>query len=76
MPYFLILLVPLLLFLPTAAAIVYHLKKYGLEGDKSNIMTTVFVLVSLALIILAIAAYLKVDWAQFDKYTITIFNNY
>ncbi len=75
MPYYLILLIPLLIFTPIAAVIVYHLKKYGLEGDYSKKLATIFILVSLALIILAVAAYLRIDWAKFNDFTLTIFNN-
>lgn len=75
MPYFLILLIPLLIFLPISAAIVYHLRKYGLEGDSSKKLANIFIIVSLAIIIMAIIAYLRIDWAKFDNYTLTIFNN-
>lgn len=75
MPYFLILLIPLLIFLPIGTAIVYHLRKYGLAGDSSKKLANIFIIVSLAIIILAVIAYLRIDWAKFDNYTLTIFNN-
>lgn len=73
MPYFLILLIPLLIFLPIGAAIVYHLRKYGLEGDSSKKLANIFIIVSLAIIILAIVAYLRIDWAKFDTFTLTFY---
>lgn len=69
MPYALVFIMPILIFLPISFAIVYHLQKYGLEGDKSKEMSKAFIFISAVLIILALFAFLRIDWARFGEFT-------
>lgn len=66
MLYLLILIFPLLLYAIFAVAIMFHLKKYAIQGDSAPKIAAVFIFVSLVLSAFAIAAYLRVPWENLN----------
>lgn len=66
MLHFLLLIIPLLIYIILAVALIFHLKKYGLSGDATKKMSEVFMAVSIILIISAIFMFFSVDWEEFD----------
>ncbi len=64
--YFLLLIIPLLIYIILATALTFHLKKYGLSGDATKRMSKVFIAVSIILIILTIFMFFSIDWEEFE----------
>lgn len=62
-----IILVILIIYIGIAAAILWHLFRYGIEGDHSKLLATIFLIVSIILIGAMFAAYANVDWTQLEQ---------
>lgn len=62
--FFIIISLIIIIYLFTAAAIVYHLKKYGVEGDMTPKMTWLFIGVSITFIIGLIVLFWTTPWEQ------------
>ena len=56
------LAIPLGIFFLVAFVIVFHLKNYRLEGDRSDKALKIFLAVSTAMILFIILTFLSVDW--------------
>lgn len=63
---FLLLIIPILIYIILAAVLVFHLKKYSLAGDVTKKMTKIFLTVSAILIVAAIFAFFSIDWKNFE----------
>lgn len=57
-----IFFIAVLIYALPASAIIYHLLKFGIKKDLSKIMTIIFIIVSLALIAIALIFVLITDW--------------
>lgn len=62
MLYLLILIIPLLIYATLSTLIIFHLKKYGIEGDFTRQLYMLFAIVSVFLIIMTTWAFFSVPW--------------
>ena len=60
---FILYTIVLVIFLVPAAAIVYHLAKFGLKKDFSKLMMSIFTVVAFVLISFSLYQMLTVDWS-------------
>ena len=60
-----LLIIPLIIYIILATALIFHLKKYSLVGDITKKMTKIFLSVSIILIAAIIFAFFSIDWENF-----------
>lgn len=64
--YILLFILPLLFYAVLSATIIFHLKKYGIPGDFSKQILTLFFIVTIALVSLTAWGFFSVPWDQLD----------
>lgn len=66
MIYLLILIIPLLIYAVLAAAILFHLKRYGIAGDFTKKLIIGFLIISAVLIIFTAWAFFSIPWNELN----------
>lgn len=62
MLYVLLLIFPLLIYAFFSAAILFHLKKYGIGANPTKNLSAIFIIISLILIAFTSAAFFNIPW--------------
>lgn len=66
------LLVVLLVFAAAVATVVFHLRKYGVPGDKTQIILRIFITGSVVFFLATLIVFLNVPWDNLHIPTIAL----
>lgn len=64
MLYILILAIPLLIYVTLSALVLFHLKKYGIEGDFTRQIIILFFIVSIFLLFMTTWSFFSIPWDE------------